>query len=226
MCWVRGMPSFRLEIDVGGKDGRIAGIDEVGRGPWAGPVVAAACVIERRKLPKDLRDRIDDSKALAPKKREEVAAELVARARAGQGVFIAIAAASVAEIDRMNILRATECAMKRALDRLPFTPDHVLVDGNRAPDFGCPVKAVVGGDHRSLSIAAASIVAKVARDRLMTRLAPFYPAFGWDRNAGYGTEFHADALSRVGPTPHHRRSFAPVAQAFDLFRGIALTPTY
>jgi ribonuclease HII len=220
------MPSFRLEIDVGGKDGRVAGIDEVGRGPWAGPVVAAACVLERRKLPKDLRDRIDDSKALTPKRREAVAAELIARARAGQGIFISIAAASVAEIDRMNILRATECAMKRAVDRLPFTPDHVLVDGNRAPDFGCPVKAVVGGDHRSLSIAAASIVAKVARDRLMTRLAPFYPAFGWEKNVGYGTEFHADALARVGPTVHHRRSFAPVAQAFDLLRAMAVTPTY
>jgi ribonuclease HII len=220
------MPSFRLEIDVGGKDGRVAGIDEVGRGPWAGPVVAAACVLERRKLPKDLRDRIDDSKALTPKRREAVAAELIARARAGQGIFISIAAASVAEIDRMNILRATECAMKRAVDRLPFTPDHVLVDGNRAPDFGCPVKAVVGGDHRSLSIAAASIVAKVARDRLMTRLAPFYPAFGWEKNVGYGTEFHADALARVGPTVHHRRSFAPVAQAFDLLRAVAVTPTY
>lgn len=219
------MPSFRLEIDVGGQDGRVAGIDEVGRGPWAGPVVAAACVLERRKLPKDLRDRIDDSKALTPKRREAVAAELIARARAGQGIFIALAAASVAEIDRMNILRATECAMKRAVDRLPFTPDHVLVDGNRAPDFGCPVKAVVGGDHRSLSIAAASIVAKVARDRLMTRLAPFYPAFGWEKNVGYGTEFHADALSRVGPTVHHRRSFAPVAQAFDLLRAMAATPT-
>jgi ribonuclease HII len=220
------MPSFRLEIDVGGKDGRVAGIDEVGRGPWAGPVVAAACVLERRRLPKDLRDRIDDSKALTPKRREAVAAELIARARAGQGIFISIAAASVAEIDRMNILRATECAMKRAVDRLPFTPDHVLVDGNRAPDFGCPVKAVVGGDHRSLSIAAASIVAKVARDRLMTRLAPFYPAFGWEKNVGYGTEFHADALARVGPTVHHRRSFAPVAQAFDLLRAVAVTPTY
>jgi ribonuclease HII len=220
------MPSFRLEIDVGGKDGRVAGIDEVGRGPWAGPVVAAACVLEHRRLPKDLRDRIDDSKALTPKRREAVAAELIARARAGQGIFISIAAASVAEIDRMNILRATECAMKRAVDRLPFTPDHVLVDGNRAPDFGCPVKAVVGGDHRSLSIAAASIVAKVARDRLMTRLAPFYPAFGWEKNVGYGTEFHADALARVGPTVHHRRSFAPVAQAFDLLRAVAVTPTY
>jgi ribonuclease HII len=189
-------------------------------------VVAAACVLERRRLPKDLRDRIDDSKALTPKRREAVAAELIARARAGQGIFISIAAASVAEIDRMNILRATECAMKRAVDRLPFTPDHVLVDGNRAPDFGCPVKAVVGGDHRSLSIAAASIVAKVARDRLMTRLAPFYPAFGWEKNVGYGTEFHADALARVGPTVHHRRSFAPVAQAFDLLRAVAVTPTY
>jgi len=211
------MPHFRLEIEVAGKEGRVAGVDEVGRGPWAGPVVAAACVLARRKLPKDLRDRIDDSKALTPKRREAVAAELIARARAGEGVIIGLAAASVAEIDRVNILRATELAMKRALARLPFMPDHILVDGNRAPDFGCPVTAVVGGDHRSMSIAAASIVAKVARDRLMTRLAPFYPVFGWDTNAGYGTEFHAEALTRHGPTVHHRRSFAPVAEAFTLF---------
>jgi ribonuclease HII len=211
------MPTFRLEIEVAGKEGRVAGIDEVGRGPWAGPVVAAACVLERKKLPKDLRDRIDDSKALTAKKRELVAAELIVRAKAGDGVIIGLAAASVAEIDRINILRATELAMKRALARLPFVPDHILVDGNRAPAFGCPVKAVVGGDHRSMSIAAASIVAKVARDRLMTRLAPFYPAFCWEKNAGYGTEIHADALSRLGPTVHHRRSFAPVAEAVTLF---------
>jgi ribonuclease HII len=211
------MPTFRLEIEVAGKEGRVAGIDEVGRGPWAGPVVACACVLERRKLPKDLRDRIDDSKALTAKKREAVAAELIARAKAGDGVIFGIAAASVAEIDRINILHATELAMRRALARLPFVPDHILVDGNRAPDFGCPIRAVVGGDHRSMSIAAASIVAKVARDRLMTRLSPFYPAFGWDRNAGYGTEIHAEALSRHGPTVHHRRSFAPVAEAVTLF---------
>jgi ribonuclease HII len=221
------MPTFRLEIEVAGREGRVAGIDEVGRGPWAGPVVACACVIERKKLPKDLRDRIDDSKALTAKKREAAAAELIARAKAGDGVIIGLAAASVVEIDRINILRATELAMTRALGRLPFVPDHVLVDGNRAPNFGCPVKAVVGGDHRSLSIAAASIVAKVARDRLMTRLAPFYPAFGWDRNAGYGTEIHAEALSRHGPTVHHRRSFAPVAEAVTLFsvQGQTVTST-
>jgi ribonuclease HII len=116
--------------------------------------------------------------------------------------------------------------MMRALARLPFVPDHVLVDGNRIPpDCAIPAKAVVGGDGRSLSIAAASIVAKVARDRLMARLAPLYPAFGWERNAGYGTDFHAAALARIGPTVHHRRSFAPVAEALNLFAGAPLTTT-
>jgi ribonuclease HII len=219
------MPHFRLEIDVGGKDGRVAGVDEVGRGPWAGPVVACAAVLDK-KLPRSLRSRIDDSKALTAKKREEVAAELVARAKAGEGVVLALAAASVAEIDRINILHASERAMTRALNRLPFAPDHVLVDGNRIPpDCAIPAKAVVGGDGRSLSIAAASIVAKVARDRLMARLAAFYPGFGWERNAGYGTEFHAEALTRLGPTAHHRRSFAPVAEAFDLFARVTVNTT-
>lgn len=220
------MPDFVLEISVAGKKGRVAGVDEVGRGPWAGPVVAAAAVLEIRKLPKDLRDRIDDSKALTAKKREAVAAELIARAFAKDGVFLALGSASVTEIDRFNILRASERAMLRALARLPFAPDHVLVDGNRVPpEIKLPAKAVIGGDARSLSIAAASIVAKVARDRLMTRLAAIYPDFGWERNAGYGTDFHAEALSRMGPTAHHRRSFAPVARAFAAFQPAALTPT-
>ena len=219
------MPDFTLEIEFGGGQGRVAGIDEVGRGPWAGPVVAAAAVLDIGKLPRDLLDRIDDSKALTAKKRDAVASELVARARTGDGVVVALGSASVNEIDRINILRATECAMMRALARLPFTPDFVLVDGNRTPKFDCPTKAIVSGDARSLSIAAASIVAKVARDRLMKRLAALYPAFGWERNAGYGTAIHAEALSRIGPTAHHRRSFAPVARAAEAFRAAALTPT-
>ena len=219
------MPDFTLEIEFGGSNGRIAGIDEVGRGPWAGPVVAAAAVLDITKLPRDLLDRIDDSKALTAKKRDAIASELVARARTGDGVVVALGSASVNEIDRINILRATECAMMRALARLPFHPDFVLVDGNRTPKFGCPTKAIVGGDARSLSIAAASIVAKVARDRLMTRLATIYPAFGWERNAGYGTPVHAEALTRIGPTAHHRRSFAPVARAVEAFRAVILTPT-
>jgi len=219
------MPDFALEIEFGGSQGRVAGIDEVGRGPWAGPVVAAAAVLDIGKLPRALLDRIDDSKALTAKKREAVAAELVARARTGDGIVVALGSASVNEIVHLNILRATERAMMRALARLPFIPDFVLVDGNRAPKFGCPTKAIVGGDARSLSIAAASIVAKVARDRLMTRLAGLYPAFGWERNAGYGTAIHAEALIRMGPTAHHRRSFAPVARAVEAVRMAALTPT-
>lgn len=210
---------------MAGKSGRVAGVDEVGRGPWAGPVVTAAAILDIAKLPKTLRDCIDDSKALTAKKREVIAAELVARHRAKDGVIVALGSASVTEIDRLNILRATDCAMLRALARLPFMPDHVLVDGNRIPPgMKFPAKAVVGGDGRSLSIAAASIVAKVVRDRLMSRLAVLHPAFGWERNAGYGTAIHAEALARIGPTAHHRRSFAPVAKAFEAFRSLATTP--
>ena len=123
-----------------------------------------------------------------------------------------VGAASVAEIDRLNILEATLVAMRRAVDDLGVVPAHALVDGNRAPELSCPATTVVGGDARSLSIAAASIVAKVTRDRIMARLARRYPGFGWERNAGYGTPEHRAALARLGVTPHHRRSFAPIAR--------------
>ncbi len=186
----------------GAREGPVAGVDEAGRGPWAGPVVAAAVVLDAGSVPAG----VTDSKQLSRARREALFAALRASARIGVG------AASVAEIDRLNILAATLVAMRRAVDDLGVAPAHVLIDGNRAPQLACPATAVVGGDQRSLSIAAASIVAKVTRDCIMARLARRYPGFGWERNAGYGTPEHRAALARLGVTPHHRRSFAPIAR--------------
>ena len=196
------MPNYNLESQAGGK---VAGIDEAGRGPWAGPVVAAAAILDPATLPRSLVARLDDSKKLNRKIRETLFGELQGKAAIGVGI------ADIGEIDTINILQATLLAMRRALDNLPFQPDFALVDGNRAPDLPCPCRTVVKGDSRSLSIAAASIVAKVTRDRLMRRLAEEFPGYGWERNAGYGTAEHRAALERLGITPHHRRSFAPIA---------------
>ena len=196
------MPDLRLEQDC---EGLVAGIDEVGRGPWAGPVVAAAVILDPASLPDDLTGTIDDSKKLSAAKREDIAARLCHCARIGIG------AATISEIGTLNILGATFRAMERAVTALGIVPDMALVDGNRAPALCCPVRTVIKGDSISLSIAAASIVAKVTRDRIMTRLAIRYPDFGWERNAGYGTAQHRAALERVGVTPHHRKTYAPIA---------------
>ncbi len=198
------MPDFTLEQALAQKNGGpIAGVDEVGRGPWAGPVVTAA-VILLPNLPAGLQSQIQDSKALSHQRREAIAEALPAYAAIGIG------AASVPEIDRLNVLAATMLAMGRAVAVLPVRPAAVLVDGNRLPTLPCPAETVVKGDTRSLSIAAASIIAKVLRDRLMRRLAMRYPAYGWERNAGYGTKLHQAGLAANGITPHHRRSFAPI----------------
>ena len=189
----------------------IAGVDEAGRGPLAGPVVAAAAVFDRPFLESEASRSLTgltDSKKL-PQKRREFFHELLTacpRARIGIG------SASVAEIDSLNILRATHLAMARALERLDPLPDLALVDGLPVRGLPVPHQAIVGGDAASLSIAAASIVAKVTRDRLMTDLAANYPAYGFERHKGYGTRAHLEALRRHGPCPVHRRSFAPVAQ--------------
>ncbi len=203
----RGMPDFELEQEHGG---RVAGVDEVGRGPLAGPVVAAA-VVFGRGVPADLAPLLDDSKKLDAAARETAYAALLACA-ARDDAEIAVAAASVAEIDRINILRASLLAMTRAIGRLRVPPALALVDGNVAPSLGCAVRTVVGGDARSFSIAAASIVAKVTRDRLMVRLDRRWPGYGWDRNAGYATPPHLAALRALGPTRHHRPSFGTVRQ--------------
>ena len=198
------MPNFLLEKRAGG---RVAGVDEVGRGPLAGPVVAAAVVFPSG-VPRRLAMLLDDSKKLTPEQRL-VAFQALHRSGRAE---IAVGAASVGEIERLNILRAALLAMCRAVARLPHPPDLVLVDGNQPPPLACPVHCVIGGDGRSLSIAAASIVAKVLRDRAMARLAARFPNYGWDTNVGYATEFHVAALRRLGPTPHHRPSFGTLGQ--------------
>jgi ribonuclease HII len=203
------MPGFARERKIGGV---VGGIDEAGRGPLAGPVVAACVVLDPARTTRKLRSAIDDSKKLSREERE-TAFDLLLAARSDGSAAIGVAAASVAEIDRINILQASLLAMRRALARLPLTPDHVLIDGDRIPhDLPCAATAVIGGDARCISIAAASIVAKVLRDRAMTRLAMRYPGFGWATNVGYGTSEHTQGLARLGPCRHHRLSFAPCAQ--------------
>ncbi len=207
------MPDFTAERAVAGAGrgprnvpaaGPVAGVDEAGRGPLAGPVVAAAVCFPGLALPPAVRGLIDDSKKLSPARREAAFAAILQAGAVGTG------AASVAEIDRLNILQATLLAMQRAVAALAAPPAAALIDGNRAPALPCPAHPLVGGDRRSLSIAAASIVAKVTRDRIMARLAADYPGYGWERNAGYGVAAHRAALAALGPTPHHRRTFAPV----------------
>jgi ribonuclease HII len=197
------VPHFKLERAAGG---RVAGVDEVGRGPLSGPVMAAAVVFPAG-VPRKLACMLNDSKKLTADQR--LAAFTALR---GSNAEIAVAAASVAEIERLNILHAAMLAMRRAVARLPAPPDLALVDGNVAPPLDCPVRCVVGGDGISLSIAAASIIAKVVRDRLMERLGRRYPGYSWDTNAGYATLAHRTALQALGPTRHHRASFASVAQ--------------
>ena len=199
-------PDFSLEDAAGG---HVAGVDEAGRGPWAGPVIAAAVMFAAGGPPPHLRAMITDSKLLRAEHRSALQPAILACADAAVGL------ASVAEIDSMNILQATLLAMRRAVVRLAHLPDLALVDGNRVPCLPCPVRTVVGGDRLSLSIAAASIVAKVARDRLMARLALDHPGYGWERNAGYGTAEHRAGLARLGPCVHHRRSFRPIRELLE-----------
>ena len=197
------MPSLNMERAAGG---RVAGVDEAGRGPLAGPVVAAAVILGPR-VPRKLAILLDDSKKLTAEQRLTAFAALRA-----SPVEIGVGAASVAEILRLNILHASMLAMRRAVARLAVAPDLALVDGNYPPQLGCAVRCVVGGDALCLSIAAASIVAKVVRDRAMARLAVRFPGYGWETNAGYATMFHREALGRLGATRHHREAFGTVAQ--------------
>lgn len=208
------VPDYKLEADAGGL---VAGVDEAGRGPLAGPVLAGA-VMFLAPCPDPLATLLDDSKRLSPAAREAAAAAIRAAARDGKLVF-ALGAASAREIATHNILAATHIAMCRAVMRLTIRPDVVLVDGNRAPNLPCPVRCVVGGDGLSLSIAAASILAKTVRDAGMAKLARAWPQYGFARHQGYGTALHREAIARHGPCPHHRRGFAPVEAALALQRG-------
>jgi len=195
-------PEAALAEEIGGL---VCGIDEAGRGPWAGPVVAAAVILDPGGVPSGL----NDSKLLSPEERERLFDLLVADARVGVGV------AAREEVDAVNVLQATFRAMARALAALDLAPAAALVDGNLAPELPCPARTLVRGDCHSASLAAASIVAKVTRDRIMVELACECPGYGWERNKGYGTPEHAAALARLGVTRHHRLSFAPVRAAME-----------
>jgi ribonuclease HII len=205
------MPSFRYEISLGRKSGAvICGVDEAGRGPLAGPVVACAAILPLDGISTRLLGALDDSKRLSAEVRETVAAKLRVKA------IWAIAQASVEEIDRHNILRATFLAMRRAFEALPVQPSHAVIDGNMKPGLPCAETAIVEGDHLSYSIAAASILAKVARDKMMRELAPLHPRYGWEHNVGYGTPEHRAAIEAHGLTPHHRVSFKPIYEQLSL----------
>jgi ribonuclease HII len=194
-----GRPCFKIERDF---PEPLAGVDEAGCAPLAGPVVAAAVVLDRNHFPRG----IDDSKAIPAGQREAICARLYKVARVGVGI------ASVEEIDRLNIFWARMLAMVRAVDALGFEPAMILVDGNRCPNWERTSKAIVAGDAKCRSIAAASIVAKVTRDRIMADHARDHPGYGWETNKGYGTPEHIRALDRLGLTPLHRMSFAPCRQ--------------
>jgi ribonuclease HII len=194
------LPSFTRERKI---EGPVAGIDEAGRGPLAGPVYAAAVILDPARLPRGL----DDSKAMTAEAREKAFEKIMERALA-----VGVGVADVAEIDAINILQATMLAMRRASEQLKLAPVKALVDGNRAPALACPVETIVDGDAKSISIAAASIIAKVTRDRVMCALDAAHPGYNWASNKGYGTRDHLEALDRLGPSVHHRRSFSPIAQ--------------
>jgi len=192
------VPDFAFEAQIGG---RVAGVDEVGRGPLAGPVTAAAVVLDAACIPTGL----DDSKKLTARKRAALWGAIIQRAD------VSVAHATVREIEELNILRASHLAMIRAVAGLRRHPDHVLVDGTMLPrDLHLPATPIVRGDARSLSIAAASIVAKICRDRIMVDLAQQHPGYGWETNMGYPSKNHRLALQNLGVTPHHRRTFKPV----------------
>lgn len=209
----RALPDFAIEIEEGAPTRIVCGVDEAGRGPLAGPVVAAAVIIDPSRCPAGL----NDSKKLSSSRRDALFTELEAQADIGVGL------ASVEEIDTLNILHATMLAMTRAVAALARAPHIALIDGNRCPPgLGCASRAVIGGDALVRSIAAASIIAKVTRDRLMADLATANPGYGFERHMGYGTRAHLNALSRLGASPIHRRSFAPVRKMLspDLAGGL------
>jgi len=185
-------------------EGIICGIDEVGRGPLAGPVVAAAVIINRKKAPLDILEQINDSKKLNAKKREYLFYKIQEFSE------VAIGECSVLEIDRINILQASLKAMKKACEKLNIKPNIALIDGNQLPKLNCEMKTIIKGDSKSLSIAAASIIAKHYRDNLMIKIANDFPHYGWERNNGYGTAEHLKAIDSYGITKYHRLTFSPV----------------
>ena len=208
------MPDFEIEKSLN-VSGPVFGFDEAGRGPWCGPVVAACVSWPNFEIPADLSTQIDDSKKLTAAKRKELYEKIT-----HSSALYGIGTASAAEIDQYNILQATFLAMRRALEnalqKKAVQPAFLLIDGNRLP-LNCPypAKAVIKGDSRSLSVAAASVLAKVTRDQILTELAQQYPHYGWEKNAGYGTKEHIAAIEKYGITPVHRKTYAPVRRYLE-----------
>lgn len=201
------MPDFSFENK---HIGLVCGVDEAGRGPWAGPVTAAAVIFNQATLPPDLAQSLNDSKKLSAKKREALIAPIKANSIWGLGE------ASVEEIDDINILNATFLAMRRAVQNLAKKPDYALIDGNRMPpELGVIGETIIKGDGLSCSIAAASIIAKVSRDSQMALLAEEFPGYGWEKNAGYGVKHHQEGLAKFGVTLHHRKSFKPIKKIIE-----------
>lgn len=195
------MPDFDREQELLKTYAVIAGVDEVGRGPWAGPVTACAVVLNPNSIP----DGLNDSKKLSAKNREALFHQIA------KSADVSIAHLSVDEIDQINILQASLLAMEKAVTGLKNPADFALIDGNKTPkSLSCPSQTIIKGDAKSASIAAASIVAKVTRDQIMVALSQQYPGYGWETNAGYGTKLHQEGLAKLGVTPHHRRSFKPI----------------
>lgn len=199
------MPDYFLESKHASP---VAGVDEAGYGPWAGPVVAAAVVLDIHNLPSALLTALDDSKKLTKAKRESLFKALYDFNN--KACWIGVGEASPQEIDRMNVRVANLNAMQRAIESLPLQPAALLVDGINAPPTSIPCYKIIKGDSLSLSIAAASIIAKVTRDKIMSRLSSEYPHYLWDKNAGYGTKAHHSALRKYGVTPYHRQSYKPI----------------
>ena len=207
------MPDFKIE-ETCPTSGLIFGFDEAGRGPWCGPVVAACVCWPNRQIDSELATAINDSKKLSAARREALFPKIM-----NSNAIVGVGQASAEEIDNINILRATFLAMHRAMDQVQnrgITPSFALIDGNKLPDWNLPMRAIIGGDAKSLSIAAASIVAKVTRDHIMQDLAKQYPHYGWDRNAGYGTREHQEALLKFGITPEHRKTYAPIRKLLSI----------
>ena len=200
------MPNFLIEEDFGWPNKLIAGVDEAGRGPWAGPVVSAAVVLNKKNIPIDL----NDSKKISEKKRQSLYSSIY------NSHFVGVGISSIEEIDNLNILQATFLSMKRALNNLDCSVDAILVDGNIDPGFDYKTECIVKGDSISFSIAAASIVAKVTRDNLMSKIHREFPNYNWKRNKGYGTREHRNALDMYGPCKYHRKSFSPINKMLGL----------
>ena len=206
------MPNWELEDKVGGL---VCGVDEAGRGPWVGPVVAGAVVFLNRDISPELINGVNDSKKLSAARRRHLY-EMLLKEEQNGNLCLATGQASAAEIDSLNILEATFLAMERAVEKLKVKPCHALIDGNRLPvSFCCNTSCHIGGDGYSYSIAAASIAAKVVRDNLMTEMAKLYPGYGFEKNAGYGTKEHVAGLKKFGVTPEHRKSYKPIKELLE-----------